>query len=221
MIKRRLLLLTVFSLVAGCARLDYVKVPTPTQYSHWSDAQQAQADGMKGVRYYLPRPFVHLKQSVPVNQRVAIIAFIYDKDSNTYKLQLPPGTPEWAQRLAPPALSVAQALAASTVSVPGPAKSNTTGQGGTQAGNISNSTATNVASGGEASTSATTTETPAQTLSANVGYINETDPVTKLSPLMDIRGRLAPWPRAALTQAESIANNGEHGCAASRMQQRN
>ena len=59
--------------ISGCARLDYVKVPTPTQYSGWTDEDQQKADSMKGVRYYLPRPFLHLKKSIPVAQRVAFI----------------------------------------------------------------------------------------------------------------------------------------------------
>jgi hypothetical protein len=70
--------------IMGCAKLDYVKVPTPSQYASWSDTDQRKADGLKGVRYYLPRPFLHLKQSIPVAQRVAFISFRYNPKAKEY-----------------------------------------------------------------------------------------------------------------------------------------
>jgi hypothetical protein len=105
-------------LAPGCAHLDYVKVPTPTQYDAWTDDDQRKADDMEGVRYYLPRPFLHLKQSVPVSQRVAFVSFRYrpaDEAARTeagYYLELPDEAPFWLQRVAPERISVTQALAA-------------------------------------------------------------------------------------------------------------
>ncbi|MCH8045718.1 MAG: hypothetical protein IID44_18560 [Planctomycetes bacterium] len=51
---------------AGCARVTVKKVPTPTQYGHWSDRMQRKADKMEGIRFYLPRPFVQVRQSFPI-----------------------------------------------------------------------------------------------------------------------------------------------------------
>jgi hypothetical protein len=161
--------------------LDYVKVPTPTQYSTWSDEQQTKADQMKGVRYYLPRPFVNLKQSVPVAQRVAFIAFNYDPATGEYKLDLPGDAPTWVKRIAPAKLSVAQAIAAMVVGLTNAAKA--AGSGNLQAG----TTDTNVPSSAATQTNTPPTpEPPAQTLSASTGYINDTDPVTKLGSILDV-----------------------------------
>jgi hypothetical protein len=168
--------LCLWLLITGCARLDYVKVPGPTQYDNWSDAQQAKADQMKGVRYYLPRPFLNLKASVPVAQRVAFITFQYDVMTGNYKLILPDSAPTWVRRVAPTQLSIAQAFAATAVTLP---KASTGGalQGST-VGVETNATTT--------PTNAAPQETPAQTITASTGFINDTDPVTKLGPLFDV-----------------------------------
>lgn len=164
------------SLLAGCARLDYVKVPTPTQYSNWSDEQQKKADGMHGVRYYLPRPFVHLKQSVPVAQRVAFISFKLESNGN-YKVNLPTDAPAWVRRITPEYLSHAQAAAALSAS---PAGSNHVARQQSGGVGTTNAATTNALSG------AVTTETPAQTMTASTGFINETDPITRLGVVMDV-----------------------------------
>ena len=163
----------------GCARLDYVKVPTPTQYQSWSDENQKAADGMKGVRYYLPRPFLHLKTSVPVAQRVALVSFVAEENGTGYRLVLSPEAPSWVRRIAPERLSDAQALSTlaslRSTNRAGAGSNQSTGGGGDSGAAASG--ATNAPSG---------RETPAQTLSGSVGYINDTDPVTRLSPLMDV-----------------------------------
>ncbi len=43
-------LLIVMFINTECAKLQYIKVPTATQYSNWDDAKQAKADGMEGQR---------------------------------------------------------------------------------------------------------------------------------------------------------------------------
>ena len=118
MFNRFLISALVFLIAAinGCARLDYVKVPTPTQYEIWTDKQQKRADNIKGVRYYLPRPFLHLKQSVPVAQRVAFISFGFETRTvnnvteQGYYLQMPDNPPTWLKRLAPEKISVSHRL---------------------------------------------------------------------------------------------------------------
>ncbi|MFZ4575266.1 MAG: hypothetical protein ACOYN0_12760 [Phycisphaerales bacterium] len=60
------------SLVA-CAHVSVKKVPTPSQYSTWSDSMQKKADAMEGVRFYLPRPFVNVFESFPVSADVYFV----------------------------------------------------------------------------------------------------------------------------------------------------
>jgi hypothetical protein len=159
-------LLSLYGL-GGCARLDYVKVPTPTQYDdRWTDEDQRKADALKGVRYYLPRPFLHLKQSVPVAQRVAFISFHFDEGEGGYVLDLPQNPPTWLQRAAPRKISITQALAM-TLSKTGvkAAKQQAGGVGGEDA--------------------PPEIDTPS-TLNASTGFINQSDPVTQLSDKMDI-----------------------------------
>ncbi len=54
------------ALLSGCANVSVRKVPTPTQYGKWDDADQANADAISGFRYYLPRPFVAVKKEFPI-----------------------------------------------------------------------------------------------------------------------------------------------------------
>jgi len=153
--------------IAGCAGMEYVKVPTPTQYQTWTDEDQRDADAMKGVRYYLPRPFVHLKKSVPVAQRVAFVSFAYDATEHCYKLVPPTNPPTWLTRVVPDKISITQALAALVARE----KSDDAEQ---QSGEV------------EEDTEAPDAQPPPSTLKATTGYVNETDPVTALSDLMDV-----------------------------------
>lgn len=52
--------------VTGCAKVTVRKVPTPSQYLRWTDAQQEKSDKMEGLRFYLPRPFVSVFESFPI-----------------------------------------------------------------------------------------------------------------------------------------------------------
>ena len=54
------------AVIYGCAKVKVRKVPTPTQYVRWTDAQQRKADNMEGIRFYLPRPFVCVFESFPI-----------------------------------------------------------------------------------------------------------------------------------------------------------
>lgn len=163
----------------GCARLDYKKVPTPTQYDNWNDEHQKLADSMKGVRYYLPRPFLHLKLSTPVAQRVALVSFAL-KDGK-YELELPQDAPIWLKRAAPRQISITQALAASLATE---ARSGTdvNQQSGTAGGQTD---AIPAEPSGGPNTIPGTNRPPSE-LHARTGFINEKDAITRLGERMDI-----------------------------------
>jgi hypothetical protein len=60
--------LTALSLLlSACATVTVKKVPTPTQYLEWTDAKQAEADAMEGLRFYLPRPYINVFESFPIS----------------------------------------------------------------------------------------------------------------------------------------------------------
>lgn len=119
-------LLIVVLINTGCAKLQYVKVPTATQYSNWDDAKQAKADAMEGVRYYLPRPFLNLKKSTPIAQRVAFVTFRLNTATDEYEVQFPEDSPTWLRRSVPKKLSAIQALALAGAK-PSPDSSDRTG----------------------------------------------------------------------------------------------
>ncbi|MCG8688912.1 MAG: hypothetical protein MI892_28845 [Desulfobacterales bacterium] len=171
--------LIAFSLT-GCARIEYVKVPTPTQYDSWSDEQQKAADEMEGVRYYLPRPFLHLKQSVPVAQRTAFVSFRFDEAQGSYVLVLPSNPPNWLKAVAPEHISIGQALAATLAktSVKSQDKRAKVKQ---QSGSVQDDPE-------EPATDSAAQPRPSSpsTLKAETGFINQADPVTRLSGLMDV-----------------------------------
>lgn len=169
---RGCVLLSLLILTASCAKLDYVKVPTASQYEKWNDEKQREADTMKGVRYYLPRPFVHLKQSVPVAQRMALVSFAYDSNTKRYKAQFPQNAPEWLKRVTPLEISITQALAAIL------ARGSQQEEGARQqAGETGD---------GAAETTPSRQEPPPSTISAKTGYINDSDPITHLSDILDV-----------------------------------
>ena len=166
-VRNRSLALLTLPVIGACADLEYVKVPTPTQYSSWNDEDQRNADAIDGVRYYLPRPFMHLKEAVPVAQRTAFVSFVITKapgNSVYYTVDLPANAPTWLRRAVPAKISSAQALAFST-----------TTSAEQQSGQIS-----------DGSNSGSRTPAPPSTLKAVTGYVNETDPVTRLGELMDV-----------------------------------
>lgn len=65
-------LLFIAFLYGGCAKVDIKKVPTPSQYVHWTDKQQHKADKIKGIRFYLPRPFINVFESFPIRTDIYI-----------------------------------------------------------------------------------------------------------------------------------------------------
>jgi hypothetical protein len=155
--------------LAGCAGLDYVKVPTATQHDSWTDRDQHKADAMKGVRYYLPRPFLHLKESIPVAQRVAFISFHLDPDQKVYVLDLPENAPTWVTSVAPKKISITQALAATLASTQVAAARPEAGTPGAETG-----------------PAPAEAPAPPSTLKATTGFTNQSDPVTALSAKMDV-----------------------------------
>lgn len=64
--------LTSTIILSGCARVDVQKVPTITQYVHWTDDMQKKADRIKGIRFYLPRPFINVFESFPIRTDIYI-----------------------------------------------------------------------------------------------------------------------------------------------------
>jgi hypothetical protein len=166
--------------------MRYVKVPSPTQYDRWSDDDQRKADRMKGVRYYLPRPYLALKQSTPVAQRTAFISFHYDESSHSYLLDSPSGNPVWVQKIAPQKLSITAALAATL------ATQNTTGrtdmekQAGTPGSDSGGTTTPNAPAGQQGGPNTVPSANPPSELHAKTGYVNDTDPITRIGDRMDI-----------------------------------
>src|SRR5437016_1705056 len=64
----------------GCASVRVQKVPTPTQYGHWTDDMQRRADEMRGIRFYLPRPFVNVFESFPIRTDVYLADGVVSAD---------------------------------------------------------------------------------------------------------------------------------------------
>jgi hypothetical protein len=181
----------VSCLVSACAGLDYLKVPTPTQYSNWTDNDQKTADAMKGVRYYLPRPFLHLKQSTPVAQRTALVSFRYDNAQKAYVLEVPQDNPTWVRKIAPTKISITQALAATMAGKPLATSKNGGEQvQSTKAGAGEDGKSDESAKGDSAQKTGPDTSPPASPppsdLHARTGFINDTDPITRLGDRMDV-----------------------------------
>jgi hypothetical protein len=165
----------VVCLLFGCARIDYEKVPTPTHYDNWTDEDQRKSDSMKGVRYYLPRPFLHLKQSIPVSQRVAFVTFQFNEKEGCYILEMPQNPPTWLLGVAPRRISIGQALAATI------AKTRRETVGEQQEGEVVGEEEEK-----REPPSESIEETPPSELKAQTGFISQTDPVTRLSDKMDV-----------------------------------
>jgi len=163
-----MLVLSVW-LLGGCAGIDYVKVPTPTQYSVWTDDEQRRADCMEGIRYYLPRPFLHLKRSVPVAQRTAFVSFRLEE--NSYVVELPDEAPTWLRRAVPKRLSITQALAAQL------AQPGVKGEKALQGAEVT---------GKPKDERRKEEEKPPSELTARTGFVSDTDPVTRLGEVMDV-----------------------------------
>ncbi len=190
--------------------MEYHKVPTPTQYSTWTDADQQKADAMVGPRYYLPRPFLVLKQPLPVAERSAFVSFVYNAKTGVYDLETPADS--WVAAIAPKSISPAAALA---IQVAGPPKLNNSpvapqgapagdkGAGGTGGngtggngtptggnGTGGNGTGGNGTGGNGTATGGNGTggngTPPPSTLQVRDGFINATDPITRLTAQFDV-----------------------------------
>lgn len=92
-------------LMASCASVSVRKVPTPTQYENWSDTLQAKADKMKGIRFYLPRPFVNVFESFPIATDVYLVDGIVSPDGEYIIIQNVRGDSELARYFASRTLS--------------------------------------------------------------------------------------------------------------------
>lgn len=64
----------------SCARVSVKKIPTPSQYTKWTDDLQAKADNIEGTRFYLPRPFVNVFESFPVHSEVFLANGVVSAD---------------------------------------------------------------------------------------------------------------------------------------------
>jgi len=77
---RRAWIIALIAVAAGCADVTVRKVPTPTQYVHWTDDMQRSADGIEGIRFYLPRPFINVFESFPVRTDIYIATGVVSPD---------------------------------------------------------------------------------------------------------------------------------------------
>lgn len=78
---RRLCLLALLPAIACCTSVSVRKVPSAAQYQHWTDAQQQRADSLEGVRFYMPRPFVHVHTPFPVDSEVFLASGVLSSDA--------------------------------------------------------------------------------------------------------------------------------------------
>jgi len=74
--------LVTLLLVVACANVEVRKVPSSAQYrnvdvpegtSAWTIEDQRRADSIKGFRYYLPRPFLVVKQEFPASSESFLV----------------------------------------------------------------------------------------------------------------------------------------------------
>src|SRR5262245_31678308 len=68
---KRTAYVVLIGLIAACGTITVRKVPSPENYAGMADAaewnkRQALADSMRGARYYLPRPYVLVKEELPI-----------------------------------------------------------------------------------------------------------------------------------------------------------
>jgi hypothetical protein len=132
---------------------------------------QKEADKLEGPRYYLPRPWLHLKQRIPVASRVAFVSLRYSAQTKRYELSVPLEAESWVKQLLPNDVAISAAVAKKLV----------TGsqQAGTAGGTEQNPKPP--AGGGPQSG-----VIPPTTVVGKVGFINDEDPVTELSSLLDV-----------------------------------
>jgi len=95
----RLVSILAAAVAAGCATVTVRKVPTPTQYTHWTDDMQAQADSILGIRFYLPRPFVSVFESFPIRTDIYWANGYVSQDGKYVYLTSISGTDSFAKSL--------------------------------------------------------------------------------------------------------------------------
>ncbi len=105
------LLLVLF----GCSSVEITKVPSKTQYSSWDDEQQRRVDSIKGVRYYMPRPYVNVYEPFLVNSTSYIVSGNVSADGSIRLNELKPGAPEELRDLIGIYLSSKVILGTSTI----------------------------------------------------------------------------------------------------------
>jgi hypothetical protein len=76
-------ILAAAMLPPGCASVSIRKVPTPTQYDQWSDQRQERADALEGVRFYMPRPFIRVKEPFIIGADVYLAQAVVSDDATT------------------------------------------------------------------------------------------------------------------------------------------
>lgn len=93
-----LLLITILATVLpGCAAIKVRKIPHPTSYSLAADCTenvlepcwnelQTRGDAIEGARYYLPRPWVVVKQEFPVGGGTHYVSGRIDKDGRIVEI---------------------------------------------------------------------------------------------------------------------------------------
>lgn len=78
-----LALLAATTLPTGCASVSVRKVPASSQYLAWSDQRQEQADALEGVRFYMPRPYVRVKEPFLIGADVYLAQAVVSADGQT------------------------------------------------------------------------------------------------------------------------------------------
>lgn len=86
MLRFFIVLLLAGLLASACSTVKVKKVPTPTQYTVWTDAMQEQADSIEGFRFYLPRPFLNVFESFPVRTDIYLANGQVSADGKSVKI---------------------------------------------------------------------------------------------------------------------------------------
>lgn len=98
--RRKFVAFLVVMTAAGCAGVTVNKVPTPTQYVHWTDDMQEDADEMEGFRFYLPRPFLNVFEPFPVRTDIYIADGVVSPDGQYVIIKQIKGESELSQHIA-------------------------------------------------------------------------------------------------------------------------
>ncbi|MDB5332119.1 MAG: hypothetical protein JWP03_3270 [Phycisphaerales bacterium] len=72
--------------LCGCATVVVRKVPAATEYVHWTDDMQREADSIHGIRFYLPRPFLNVFESFPIRTDIYFAQGVVSPDGKFIRL---------------------------------------------------------------------------------------------------------------------------------------